>query len=218
MKKKNILTIETSLGRIFLAIIKNEEVLVKTIVSSRSIEEDINSLLSLVMKKAAIKFNEIDIILVSLGPGSFTGIRIGISVAKAIAISTGAKIFGYSNFESVLSQFFSSNKIEKTKKIQVLIQGPGDEFFRKRFINNNLEKKNSIITKRELLETKNTSNYLNVGNFPNTLNIKNYFFSALNKSGIKNMVGSQNKNFKIIFSKSLNPIYIKEHYAKKNHN
>ena len=217
MKKKNILTIETSLDRILLAIIRNEEVLVKTLVSSRSIEEDINTLLSSVIKEAAIKFNEIDIIFVSLGPGSFTGIRIGISVAKAIAISTGAKIFGYSNFDSVLCQFFSSNKIEKNNKIQVLIKGPGDEFFKKVFINNNFQKKNNIITKTELLKTKNTTSYLNVGSFLDTFNIKNYFFSLPTESGIKYMIRNQNKNLKINFSKSLSPIYIREHYAKKNY-
>ena len=38
------------------------------------------------MKEAKLKFREIGLILVSLGPGSFTGIRIGISAAKAISM------------------------------------------------------------------------------------------------------------------------------------
>ena len=133
MKNKNILIIETSLDRILVAITRNEEVLLDLPVSSKKYRGRHQYSFKSVIKEAAIEFNDLDIILVSLGPGSFTGIRIGISVAKAIAISTGAKI--YEDIQILKASYvnFSSNKIEKNNKIQVLIKGPGDEFFKKVF-------------------------------------------------------------------------------------
>ena len=105
MKNKNILTIESSLGRIFVAITSNNQIYSKCIASPRSIEQDLNLLIEKLMIAVDLKFSDVSLIFVSLGPGSFTGIRIGISVAKAIALCTGAKIIGFSNFESIYSQF-----------------------------------------------------------------------------------------------------------------
>ena len=99
MKNKNIITIETSLGRIFITIIKNNQIFSKSCNSPGSIEQELNLLIDELMIKADLEYSKIDLILVSLGPGSFTGIRIGISAAKAIAVCTGAKIFGFSNFD-----------------------------------------------------------------------------------------------------------------------
>ncbi len=213
MKNKNILTIETSLGRIFLAVIKDSTFLSKSIASPGSVEEDINHLLEDIINEAMIQFHEIDLILVSLGPGSFTGIRIGISVAKALSISTGAKIIGFSNFDSILHQFLASNKYKKARKIEVLIKGPGDEFYKKIFNDKKPEKKNYLITKKEL--QGKTPNNIIVGNFLNTLKIKNYYFCLPDQLGIKSVVEKIKKNMKTYNFSEPEPIYIKEHYAKK---
>ena len=45
-----------------------------------------------------------DKILVNCGPGSFTGVRIGISAAKALALAWGAEIHGYSCLALVAAQ------------------------------------------------------------------------------------------------------------------
>jgi len=45
-----------------------------------------------------------DKILVNCGPGSFTGVRIGISAAQALALAWGAKIDGYSCLALVAAQ------------------------------------------------------------------------------------------------------------------
>ena len=100
MKNKNIITIETSLGRVFISIIKNNQIYSKHINSPKSIEQELNLLIEKLIKLAELSFSEIGLILVSLGPGSFTGIRIGIAASKAISMCTGAKVLGFSNFET----------------------------------------------------------------------------------------------------------------------
>ncbi|MCR4688827.1 MAG: tRNA (adenosine(37)-N6)-threonylcarbamoyltransferase complex dimerization subunit type 1 TsaB [Saccharofermentans sp.] len=54
-----------------------------------------------VMKEAGIKYSDIDVYAVTTGPGSFTGIRIGLSAVKGMALATGAKCIGLSSTESL---------------------------------------------------------------------------------------------------------------------
>jgi tRNA threonylcarbamoyladenosine biosynthesis protein TsaB len=55
------------------------------------------SLLGLVQQvfaQAGISVSDLDAIAISRGPGSFTGLRIGMSVAKGLALATGAPVVG----------------------------------------------------------------------------------------------------------------------------
>ena len=62
-------------------------------------------------------------IIVNIGPGSFSGIRISLAIAKGIKIAKGTKIYGYRNYD--LGKF-------NLKNIELLIQ--------KNLIENNLIK------------------------------------------------------------------------------
>ncbi len=215
MKNKNIITIETSLGRIFITIIKNNQIFSKSCNSPGSVEQELNLLIDELMIKADLEYSKIDLILVSLGPGSFTGIRIGISAAKAIAVCTGAKILGFSNFDSIYSQFLINKENFISKNIGIIIKGPGNDFFKKEIINNKPKKKNYLITSQELISEKYNKNIFFVGNFINTFKIKNYFFCLPEKKGYFKLANKVKENFKKIKFDEPMPIYIKEHYAKK---
>ena len=49
--------------------------------------------------KAGIKIKDIDNICVCVGPGSFTGIRVAISIAKGLAEGSFAKMYTLTNFD-----------------------------------------------------------------------------------------------------------------------
>lgn len=51
-------------------------------------------LIAKVMAEANIAFSELDRIAVTTGPGSFTGLRVGISAARGMALSTDKPAFG----------------------------------------------------------------------------------------------------------------------------
>ena len=69
--------------------ISNNEILVSTILN--------------LIKKHKVIINENFTVLVNNGPGSFSTIRIALSVAKGIKISNNVKLFGFK--DSDLSQF-----------------------------------------------------------------------------------------------------------------
>lgn len=51
-------------------------------------------LIDKILKKANLNLNEIDEIRVERGPGSFTGLRVGISIANALSFALGKKVNG----------------------------------------------------------------------------------------------------------------------------
>lgn len=53
------------------------------------------------LDEAKLKITDINNICVCTGPGSFTGIRVAVSVCKGLAIGTNAKVFAGSNFDAM---------------------------------------------------------------------------------------------------------------------
>lgn len=56
------------------------------------------------MEATEIKWGDIDGIGVSLGPGSFTGLRIGMATAKGLATAAGKKMIGVSTLDALASR------------------------------------------------------------------------------------------------------------------
>jgi len=68
--------------------------------------------IDMVLKLSGISLDKIEGITVSQGPGSFTGLRVGISVAKTLALSFKKPLLGISTLE-VLAQGLDSSFKEK---------------------------------------------------------------------------------------------------------
>ena len=69
------------------------------------------SSLEFLMQEARVDWPDIDAIAVSLGPGSFTGLRIGLTTAKGLAMATGKKLIGVSSLDGLAVQLQDSNKL-----------------------------------------------------------------------------------------------------------
>lgn len=66
--------------------------------------EKLPDLISVLMSKSGLKFNEVDAFAVALGPGSFSGIRVGLSLVKGMAAATDKPIIGLSSLEILAYQ------------------------------------------------------------------------------------------------------------------
>ena len=84
-----------------------------------------------------IKKKEINLVAVSNGPGSLTGIRVGISVAKGLAFAIGAKCVGISLLEAMFTFAGIENQINFA-----IISGGRNQLYWQRI--DNKKKLNSI--------------------------------------------------------------------------
>ena len=63
-----------------------------------------------VMKEAALDFSDLDKIAVAKGPGSFTGIRIGMAAARGLALATSKPLLGVSSLEAIAQAVYSPGR------------------------------------------------------------------------------------------------------------
>ena len=68
---------------------------------SRGQSERLVPMIEAVMAEAGIAYPALDAIAVTCGPGGFTGVRIGLATARALALACARPVIGVSNFEAV---------------------------------------------------------------------------------------------------------------------
>jgi len=100
-----ILAIDTTSSIGSLAVLSNDQVIGE--VSSKGItpySERLFSDLAVLQTSASFKMSDIDVFAVSAGPGSFTGLRVGLAAVKAWAEVHGKPIAAISGLEAIASQ------------------------------------------------------------------------------------------------------------------
>ena len=90
-----ILGLETSSDLEGVAILADERILVNCQLRVQTgHSQKLLSLIDLSLSQAGLGLREIDLLAVSLGPGSFTGLRIGLATAKGICLAQGVPLVG----------------------------------------------------------------------------------------------------------------------------
>ena len=102
--------------------------------------------LDYIANRPGIELDNIDAVSVTIGPGSFTGIRVGLAIAKGIADSLEKKIIPVNNFHLMLSRLL---EIDKNKTYCVLIPAKPPELYYS-LIKNKKEIKSGIVQLTEI--------------------------------------------------------------------
>lgn len=126
----NILGIETSTRAASVAVISDEKILSEIIQESRSPHsETLQVQIEEVLKNSGVEKN-IDAVAVSIGPGSFTGLRIGLAAAKVLAYAWQIKIIGVPTLQAI-SYNFPTNSVT----ILPLIDAQKNRAYVQQFVN-----------------------------------------------------------------------------------
>ena len=97
-----ILGLESSATSASVSVVENGKVIALT--SSNTGLTHSQTLMPMVentLKKADVTINDIDYLAISNGPGSFTGVRIGVSAVKGICDPLNKKCVGVSTLEAI---------------------------------------------------------------------------------------------------------------------
>ncbi len=78
----------------------------KSLPMVRGHAEALMPLIAAVMSDAKVEFAELDRIAVTVGPGSFTGLRVGVAAARAIALASGKPAVGLTTLAAFAAPFF----------------------------------------------------------------------------------------------------------------
>ncbi len=208
----NILVFDTCFNKSYIVLSKNG-----TITSNKIIEStDSNyhsaflvSALRNILKENNLIVNDLDAIGVDIGPGSFTGIRVGITIARVLAQQANIKLVGVNSLEIL------SNLIPSNKKIFSILDARKNKVY---FYDS--EEKNSIpilLEKELLFEKLNVDSLIitdkSIREYLQEKNIESVNFEEIDKNlGIKLacLVAKEienNKNNNFHWAK-LKPLYI----------
>ena len=114
-----ILAFDTSLDSCSVTIFKNREIIdQKVLFRKLGSSEIILPMIQDLISQTKTKFEEINLIGVSRGPGSYTGVRVGISVAKGLSLGLKIPIIGISSLH-LLAYEASQQAVESREIIAV---------------------------------------------------------------------------------------------------
>ena len=107
-----VLAIDTALEACSAAVLDTERAAVvraRIAAMERGHAEALMPLIARVMDRAELDFPPLDRIAVTTGPGSFTGLRVGIAAARGIALAAGKPAVGLSTLAAFAAPFIAAD-------------------------------------------------------------------------------------------------------------
>ncbi len=119
-----ILAIETATRAGGVAIARGEEILAsRPGDASSSHSQDLIENIDAVLKESGVELSTVDLMAAAIGPGSFTGLRIGLATVKSLAVSLDRKCVGVSTLAAVSHAAGAAERI-----VALLPAGRGEVF------------------------------------------------------------------------------------------
>tara|TARA_B100001769_G_scaffold115214_1_gene89840 strand:- start:30 stop:704 length:675 start_codon:yes stop_codon:yes gene_type:complete len=203
-----ILCIETSLDYCSVSMIEDGKVIdSESINIKKSHSEFILILIKNLLKRVKISLNKLSAIAVNKGPGSYTGLRIGVSTAKGLCFSLDLPLLSVNSLDLMIYDVKKKNLVESGSLLCPMIDARRMEVYTK-------------IVKDDLTIIKDThAKILSIDSFNSLLKINKINFFGNGSSKFKNIIKSNNAVFieKIIpeainFNQIVHDKYLKEKF------
>lgn len=120
----NALAIDCAVSKIAVAAKKDTELVKVTLDIGMKQSEKLLPAIDYVMKEAGLTPQDLDFTACTLGPGSFTGLRLGLSALKALTLSHDVPLYGIPSLEAYAWPYRSS-----PSTVLSLIESKEDEYF-----------------------------------------------------------------------------------------
>jgi tRNA threonylcarbamoyladenosine biosynthesis protein TsaB len=97
-----ILALDSSAAACSAALLADERLIASRFAAmARGQAEALMPMLREVMTEAGLGFAALDLLAVTTGPGSFTGIRVGLAAARGLALASGRPLLGVTSFAAI---------------------------------------------------------------------------------------------------------------------
>ena len=125
-----VLALSTSTQRGSAAILENDRVLgTSGYADLGGHAERIFSAISEALDAAGVKQSDLGLIACDIGPGSFTGVRVGVATAKGLALGLSVPLVGVGSLEAMADAAFATGAAKAQDVVVALIDAKKHEFF-----------------------------------------------------------------------------------------
>lgn len=108
-----VLAIDTALNACSACVVSHdldEPLALESLPMERGHAEALLPLVERVMSRVEGRFFSLDRVAVTIGPGSYTGLRVGIAAARAIGIAAGIPVIGVATLSALIAPLISADK------------------------------------------------------------------------------------------------------------
>lgn len=127
----NILSLETSTSICSVAIHKDAKVLAAAdLYLDKSHSNSLTPLIEQMLQHCDLEMRDLDAVAVSSGPGSYTGLRIGLSTAKGLSYALDIPLIAISSLDSMTTQVLNFHKSDKSIFIPMIDARRMEVFFK----------------------------------------------------------------------------------------
>lgn len=167
-----------------------------------------------VLSQAGLAYADIGAVVCTTGPGAFTGLRIGLSAARGLALALDIPLFGITTTQALALQYAHDHK--PAKNIAVIIETKREDFYFQIFSNkgkssSKLESVDATII-RDIL---NNGDYVAIGD--GTARLKNTNMTGKAEIADFTVIDAGHMAWMLahdvtenVFTKNVQPVYLRE--------